>query len=249
MTPAAKTPVSVIILTHNNEGVIGRAMKSALWAGEILILDHGSTDQTAKIAQDLGGKVIDCQEVSFADKRNIGLKQAVYDWLFYLDSDETITPALREELIQIIESDARGVYSVRRKNFFLGREMYPDWVERLFYKERLKKWAGRVHEHPEYRGEVIQLKHGLIHQTHTDISSMLSKTNRWSETEAELRLDAGHPPVAWWRLIRIAATVWWQQLVKLKVYKYGREGWFEGYFQMVDKLIVYTKLWEKQHGS
>ena len=90
------------------------------------------------------------------------------------------------------------------------------------------------------------LTNPLLHYTHRDISLMLEKTNEWSEIEAELRMSAKHPPVKWWRLVRIGLTVWRQQIFGKRIFRYGREGWFEGYFQMIDKLIVYTKLWERQ---
>lgn len=241
-----KLKLSVVILTQNNEAIIERAIKSVAFAEEILVVDQNSIDSTVKLAQKMGAKVIEVNESSFPHKRNRGLTEASCDWVFYLDSDEQVTAELAQEINEVVSKNEPGVFIVRRTNYFLGKRMYADDVKRLFHKGVLKNWEGEVHEHPIYEGEAKILGHPLLHFTHTDITSMLLKTNNWSEIEAQLRLEAKHPPVKWWRLVRIALTVWWDQLVHKKVWKYGREGWFEGYFQMVDKLIVYTKLWERQ---
>jgi hypothetical protein len=89
----------------------------------------------------------------------------------------------------------------------------------------------------------------LIHYTHRTIGSMLTKTNEWSEHEADLRLEAGHPPVSWWRLIRIGLTFFAANYFGKKLWRFGREGLFEAYFQMIDKLVVYSKLWERQQKA
>jgi hypothetical protein len=125
--------------------------------------------------------------------------------------------------------------------------MYPDIVERLFHTSLLEKWVNDIHESPIYKGEAQLLDNSLIHHTHRDISSMLEKTNEWSEIEADLRIQANHPPVKWWRLVRMALTTAWKQFISLQLLQHGRAGLFEGYFQIVDKLVVYTKLWERQN--
>lgn len=241
-----KVPLTVVILTSNSEAKIERAIKSADFADEVLLIDQGSADKTVALATGLGARVVSKSETSFALKRNLGLQEANNDWVFYLDHDEEITPALAQEIMSLIKMNEPGAFLVTRQNYFLGRQMYTDQVERLFHKKLLRGWEGEVHEHPNIVGETNKLIFPLLHYTHTDITSMLAKTNEWSEIEAYLRIKAHHPPVKWWRLVRIAMTVWWDQLVHKKIWKYGREGWFEGYFQMVDKLIVYTKLWERQ---
>ena len=75
---------------------------------------------------------------------------------------------------------------------------------------------------------------------------MLEKTNRWSEIEARLRYEAKHPPIKVWRIFRIMITEMYHQFAKKKVHKYGMAGWIEGLFQIIDKMIVYIKLWELQ---
>lgn len=242
------TPLSVIILTSNSESTLEECLTSLDWVSEIVIIDNNSTDDTRRIAERYKNvQIYLATSKSFAVKRNLGLKKITYDWVLYIDSDEVVSSLLRQEIAEIVSQKEAGVYRVKRDNYFLGTKMYPDTVERLFHKSLLGKWVNDIHESPIYKGEAQLLDNSLIHHTHRDISSMLQKTNEWSEIEADLRIQANHPPVKWWRLVRMAFTTAWKQFISLNLLKHGRSGLFEGYFQIVDKLIVYTKLWERQN--
>jgi glycosyltransferase involved in cell wall biosynthesis len=234
------------IISKNAASSIKHTLDSLSWVDNIIVADDHSTDSTVEIVKNYTKNILTVNAASFAEKRNIILQNTASGWLFYVDADEIVTPELAKEMRLIIESGVPGFYKVKRQNFFLGTKMYPDSVDRLFHKSVIKGWAGEVHESPIVEGESKQLQGSLIHHTHTDIASMLAKTNHWSEFESDLRIKANHPPIAWWRLVRITITVFWQQFFKLGVGRYGRAGVFEGYFQIIDKLIVYTKVWEKQ---
>lgn len=244
-----KDNLTIAILTKNSAKTISEALVSAAFADSVVVIDDISSDETVAIAKKAGAVVIVKHYAGFAAKRNAALRHAGQGWIFYLDADEVISSSLATEIEKVVKDNDPGVYAVVRNNVFLGKRMYPDSVERLFHTSVLKEWQGAVHEHPVYEGAVKTLSHHLDHFTHTDIASMLDKTNEWSEIEAQLRIDAHHPPMRWWRYISVSARVWWEQLVKKQVWRYGRAGWFEAYFQMIDKLIVYTKLWEKQQKS
>lgn len=250
MSKSGKTrnnDLTIALLSHNAETTIEAALKSADFVEHILVIDNHSTDKTIDIALKFTDRIITTNEQSFAEKRNLALETLKTDWIFYLDTDEEITPELQKELIETVSSDQVGVYSVRRENYFLGRRMDPDWVERLFHRQMISGWFGKVHESPDIKGEVVQLEFPLFHTSHTDITSMLKKTNSWSEIEADLLMESKHPPIAWWRLIRVAVSTFWTQITRRRLWKYGREGWFEAYFQAINSLVVYTKLWEKQN--
>jgi glycosyltransferase involved in cell wall biosynthesis len=243
------TDLTIAILCRNAAKTLESAIRSVQDLGLVVMLDDHSTDNSVKIAKSLGALVIDAKPGSFAQKRNQLLYQANTSWVFYLDADERVTPELATEICQITNSDVSAVYKVTRTNYFLGTKMYTDQVDRLFHCSLLKKWIGAVHESPVTEGESKTLKYPLLHFTHTDIGTMLEKTNQWSDIEADLRIKAKHPPVAWWRLMRIAITESINQFIKKNILQYKRPGLFEGYFQVIDKLIVYTKLWERQQKT
>lgn len=243
--------LTIAILVKNSSKTLNDCLSSASFAQELLVLDDGSTDDSLDIAKKYGARIISKKTTSFAQKREILLKETKTSWLFYLDADESIGSELQAEILEIIsqnpkDSDPISAYLIVRDNYFLGTQVYTDKVHRLFLTASLSGWTGDVHESPVYTGKTGTLSHLLKHVTHTDIFSMLEKTNAFSEAEAQLRLDAHHPPVFWWRLIRIALTFFASNYFGKSLYRYGRTGLFESYFQMIDKLVVYVKLWERQ---
>ena len=83
--------LSVVIIAKNEEKFIGDAVKSAEFADEILILDSDSTDDTCKIAKQLGARVENQNWLGFGPQKNRAVDLAANDWVFVLDSDERIS--------------------------------------------------------------------------------------------------------------------------------------------------------------
>lgn len=247
--------LSVIIITKNEEEVIEDCLKSVRsLANEIILVNSGSTDKTLQIAKKYGAKIIDApsKKLEFSKWRNVGLKAAKGDWVFYVDADERATPELRKE-IKLVTKDRRSTvaYEIPRRNYYLGQEMHysgtwPDYVKRLFRKKKLKCWERELHEDPIFEGKMEKLKNPLIHITHRDLSSMVEKTREWSKIEANLLYKAKHPPVAWWRILRIMLTEFWHRGIKLQGWRDGTVGWIEIIFQMFSRFITYARLWEMQ---
>jgi glycosyltransferase involved in cell wall biosynthesis len=239
--------LTIVVLARNAQDTLEKTLQSAHFVKEILVVDDESTDKTIDISLKHKARILTLKG-NFAEKRTIVLEHVKTTWVFYLDADEVIDEKLKQSITQTIVAGVGGVYLVTRFNYFLGKRMYNDQVERLFAKKVLKGWTGKVHESPitTIKEKVVLAGH-LDHYTHRNISDMLAKTNEWSEIEASLRFEANHPSVVWWRILRIGLTEAWNQFGKKRVWRYGREGLFEGYFQIVDKIIVYTKLWALQH--
>ena len=117
-------------------------------------------------------------------------------------------PLNREREIRGIlskEAVRQNAFRLPRVNFYLGNNRWPkvEHLERLFKTSCLKEWYGELHESPSIVGEIGDLKHPVFHYTHRDLSSMVKKTLVWSDVEARLRLEAGHPPMYWWRFPRV----------------------------------------------
>ncbi|MBI3576784.1 glycosyltransferase family 2 protein [Candidatus Gottesmanbacteria bacterium] len=238
--------ISAIILAKNEAARIGKCLESVSWADERIVIDNGSTDDTAKIAKRLGARVINSSEKSFAERRNLGLKESKGDWVLYVDADEIVTPELAKE-IQTLKQPAAG-YFIRRKNFYLGH-LWPftENILRLFKKSALKNWYGDLHESPNVEGQIGQLKNPLLHYTHRTLEEMVTKTNEWSETEAILRLASGHPPVVAWRLFRVMTTAFFDSYIKQSGWRAGTVGLIESIYQAFSMFLTYAKLWELQN--
>jgi len=248
-----KVKLSIIIVARNEQEMIEDCLKSAVWVDELILLDTGSNDKTIKIAESYGAKIILSQtkERDFAAWHNQGKKEAKNDWLFKLDADERITPELQKEIQMVIKNREYLVYALPRRNFLLGEPMsyggwYPDYQIRLFKKEKLIRWEGKLHERPIFKGELGYLKNPMMHLTHRDLSTMVEKTKDWSKIEAQLLFNANHPPVTWWRILRMMFAEFWERGLKKQGWRDGTVGWIEIIFQMFSRFITYARLWEMQ---
>lgn len=238
--------ISAIILAKNEGARIKKCLDSVAWADECIVIDNNSTDDTVKIAEKFGARIITSTKSSFAERRNIGLREAKGDWILYVDADEIVTQELAKE-IQSVGGDFVA-YKIRRQNFYLGHLWpYQEKILRLFQKSALKDWYGKLHESPNVTGETGELSSPLIHDTHRTLEEMVAKTNTWSEVEASLRLHNDHPPVVWWRFFRVMATAFYDSFIRQGGWKAGAIGWIESIYQAFSMFITYAKLWEMQH--
>ncbi len=248
-----KNKVSVIIIARNEEKMIEDCLKSiGNWADEIVVIDTGSTDKTLDICKKYNCNISRTSKDSFSYWRNLGKEKASFDWIFYLDADERMTDGLKKEMMDTINNSKLFAYVIPRRNFYLGKEVrfggaYPDYVKRLFRKDKLEKWVGKLHEQPIFEGELGYFKEPMIHITHRDLSSMVNKTSNWSKIEADLLFKANHPPVVGWRILRIMLTELWYRVIRLKGWRDGTVGWIEAIFQVFSRFITYARLWEMQN--
>ena len=242
--------ITGIIIARNEEKMIKEALESLIFCDEIIVINNDSTDKTKEIAEKNGAKIFDIQTNDFSELRNFGLSKAESDWILYLDADERIN----EELKTSIKKAASGTsefsaYFLRRKNYYFGKHEWPqiEKMQRLFKKEKLKEWRGKLHESPVVEGETGELKNGfIIHFTHRDLESMLNKTIAWSTQEALLRYNSGHPKMTWWRFPRVMITAFLNSYIKQGGYKAGTAGIIESMYQSFSMFITYAKLWELQ---
>lgn len=132
---------------------------------------------------------------NFAEARNFGLNKSKGEWILYIDADERISADLVHEIKQeLVINSAYNAYKIRRVNYYLGKVWpHQEMLERLFKKSTLLSWSGKVHESARVQGDIGQLKNHLIHYTHRNLFEMVQNTIVWSEIEAKLRFDAGHP--------------------------------------------------------
>ncbi len=249
--------LSAIIIAKNAEDLISDCLKSISFCDEIIVVDGGSTDKTNNIAKKFHAKVITGDTINFAGQRNIGLQHASGEWVLYIDTDERVSPSLREEIIKYAgnptlpagrQVNQYQAYKIKRKNFYFGNHEWPqiEKLERLFKRENLKKWEGRLHESPIIVGEVGELDGYLLHYTHRDLTSMLQKTIIWSQVEAELRFKNNHPQMTWWRFPRVMLTAFWDSYIRQQGYKAGTAGMVESIYQAFSIFITYARLWEMQ---
>ena len=183
--------VSVVILTYNSQKYLKEVIESALFADEILILDSYSSDDTVKIAQELGARVERSEWLGFGKMKQLAVSLAKNDWVFVLDSDELISPQLQDKIKRLDEKSDFSAYLVPRLKIFFGRQMrhgglYPDETIRLFDRDRAKFSDDSVHERVVVNdGKIGRLSSDMIHYAYDSIESFITKQNRYSTLGAK----------------------------------------------------------------
>jgi glycosyltransferase involved in cell wall biosynthesis len=245
------TKLSAIIIAKNEEKRIAKCLENVAFADERIVVDNGSIDKTIDIARSKGAKIFGAKEKDFSSVRELGLREASGKWVLYIDADEEVGEALQTEIRSVIGSSSTvTTYLVKRDTYYLGYHWpYQDVVERLFLKSALKGWHGKLHETPVFTGQTAILTQPLIHRTHRTLEEMLAKTNDWSVIEARLRYEGDHPPVVWWRLLRVMITGFCRSFFAQGGWKAGTLGWIESIYQAFSMFITYAKLWEMQQIS
>ena len=244
--------ISGVIITKNAEDLIADCLDSLSFCDEIIVIDNKSEDRTREIAQKMGAKVFEHESQDFSQARNFGLKKALGEWILYVDADERVSNELKEAIRYLISSYGRegklNSYFLKRKNFYFGNNEWPyiEKLERLFRKDKLKGWKGKLHESPMIQGDISDLNGYLLHYTHRDLTSMLEKTIEWSKIEAELRYKSGHPKMTWWRFPRVMLTAFFDYYIKQCGWKVGVVGLIESMYQSYSIFITYARLWEMQ---
>ena len=178
-------PLSVVIITKNEEKFIGDAILSANFANEVLVLDSGSVDKTSYIAKELGARVENQDWLGFGPQKNKAIELANNDWVFVLDSDERFTAELQSEVLSILENPSFDGFFVARLNRFFGKYiktcgLYPDYSIRLFNKQKGRFNDVAVHESVQLKGNTSILKNHMIHLAYETVDEFIIKQKRYS---------------------------------------------------------------------
>ena len=248
--------VSVYIIAYNEADKIKDALKSVAWADEIVVADSHSTDETARIAQAHGARVVQLDFNGFGTLRNEAMAACSHGWIFSLDSDERCTPEAREEILSIVHgADSLDAYYVPRRNYFMGKWIrhagfYPDFRQpQLFRRGTLKFKPDAVHE----RYEVLSdkpcgyFKSPIVQIPYKNLEELIHKANRYSTLGAEKLTESGKKSSMFKALTHGAWAAFTLYILKLGIL----DGWpgfiialgnFEGTF------YKYAKFYLKQTG-
>ncbi len=182
-----RRPLSVIVPTYNEEGTIGDCLASVRFADEILVVDSFSTDATVRLAREAGARVLQHEYVYSARQKNWAIPQAAHEWVLLVDSDERVTPALRDEILALLESGpGHDGYWILRANHFLGRRMRrcgwgTDRVIRLFRRDVSRYQDREVHSEIDLPGPLPVLRHPLEHHSFRSFRQYWRKIQLYSE--------------------------------------------------------------------
>ena len=217
LSTSSRLPVSVIVAARNEEKNLPRCLAALRDAGEVYVIDSGSTDATPEIARSYGAKVVQFRyQGGWPKKRQWAMDTLpfAFDWIFLVDADEALTPELAEEIRKAIQNPNVNGYYVSLRMCFLGRLLRHGgagfWKLSLFrrgkgaYECRLKDQDVsmadmEIHEHVVVEGNTALLRNPLEHHNVESLSRYIQKHDEYSNWEARVllageRSNADLPP-------------------------------------------------------
>jgi hypothetical protein len=197
-TPGS-VPVSVIVLTWNEEPNIRTCLSSVAWADQVLVVDSGSADGTAPIARSLGAEVVEQSWLGFSGQREFALRlpELRHDWAYFVDADEWVSPQLAREISDCLTGPACAAYAQRFRLVFQDTWIRHcgwyggSWIVRLADRRYTKFDGSPVGERLCVDGPTGRLRHDLVDEDHKGLAAWLHKHVRYAELEAARR---GQPP-------------------------------------------------------
>ena len=183
--------ISVTILTQNSQKHLAEVLKSLNNFSEVILIDHGSNDNTLQIAAQYSNVTVHQREFKgFGPAHNEAASLCQYNWILSVDSDEILSPALQEELNKLA-LDPSKVYSFPFHNFYNGKHIkgcgwYPDRHVRLYNKTRTQFTNTYVHE--RIITQTLQeepLEHPIFHFSYHSIEDFIRKMQIYSDLFAQ----------------------------------------------------------------
>lgn len=192
--PPSRPTLGVAVLTLNEAQRIEACLRSAAFADQIVVIDSGSTDDTRERSLGLGAQVqLHADWQGFGAQRTRALGHLHTDYVFFLDADEEITPALQAEISRAVASGEDAVWRVWWDEMAFGRaltRMKPrGGIQRLFRRATLERFDGVVHEAPVLRQAVPvrAFRQRLLHHSRTTVYGSLRKLAQYVQLGAAKR--------------------------------------------------------------
>ncbi len=199
--PESNVPVSCYIRTKNEADRIGGTIRAALRVcEEVVVVDSGSTDETVRIAEEAGARVIDQPWLGNGRQKRVGEAACRNDWLLDIDADEIVSEQLAEEIRGLFCSGEPDRLAYRFR-IVTEPPLGKTWTNCCIAR-RVKLYDRRRHRIPDHAAwDQFQLAHAdeagrlegaLLHYSFRHIGDMMGKMNRVSTVRAtEKKMKGG----------------------------------------------------------
>jgi glycosyltransferase involved in cell wall biosynthesis len=186
--------LSVALAVYNEETNLDACLESvAAWVDEIVVVDGGSTDNTALIAKKYTSHIIQADNPAiFHINKQKAMDACRGQWILQLDADEVITEALKNEILEIVNANDEKIngYYIPRLNNFWGHFMkkggqYPDYVIRLVRNGKAKLPCKDVHEQIAVVGAVGYIKEPMLHYSYRTSEDYWKKADSYTSLTAK----------------------------------------------------------------
>ena len=192
--------ITAVVLTKDEARHIRDCLASVAWADQRLVVDSGSHDGTQGLVMVAGARLVERPWKNYADQRNAALDRVTTPWTLFVDADERVTPALADEIRQVIGRDDAAApvgYWIPRHNYIFGRltrggGWWPDHQLRLMRTHRARYDPDRpVHELVQLDGLAGTLNQPFIHLNYDSLEQFRRKQTVYTTYDASSLYNAG----------------------------------------------------------
>ncbi|MBQ9357686.1 MAG: glycosyltransferase family 2 protein [Prevotella sp.] len=243
--------ISVVINTYNAEQHLAACLEAVKDFDEVVVCDMESTDRTVEIAREHGARVVTFPKAdhkSAEPARTFAIQSAQSKWVLVVDSDEIITPELRQYLYQRVSQPGcpAGLYIARRNKLFgqYNRDWSHDYQLRFFIREGTV-WPPYVHTFPQVQGDTERApeKYQMLHLADETMQQWVRKMNEYTDNEVEKKAERNYGVVAlfwrpFWRFFSI--------YVLKGGFRNGRRGLLQAVQWAMYQQVLVSKIIEKR---
>ena len=255
MIAAPRCPLSVCIITFNEEDNIRACLESVAWADEIVVVDSLSTDSTVEICREFTPNVHQREWPGWREQKEYCSSLARHEWVLSLDADERVTPELRQSIETAVAEGGQGYdgFAIPRRAHYLGHWIrhngwYPGWRVRLFRESRAR-WAGAdPHDKVIVDGQLGKMEGDIIHYPYRSISDHLQTLDRYSSAGAESLFQQG-ARFSWWRFLLHPPWNAFRKLVLQAGFLDGVPGMLIVMSTCFGSMVKYAKLLERERRA
>lgn len=246
------------MVTKNAGDVLEDALKSitGLW-DELLVDDDGSTDETVSLVTRYGGTVLHSGKITLGERKQWLIEKAKGKWILILDSDERISPHLREELTQVCNNRVRNrivAYWIPHLKYAFGQKI--NWggesysLIRLFRRDRGRSTKSAVHEEINAEGNLGTLKSVIFHYSYRTLLQVFTKFTYYAKLRAS-EMVISKERLSLKKFFLYSPHMFYARFIKDKGY---RDGWrglvlalaFAYMEEMTYVFLLFRILWRKR---
>jgi len=224
-----KSNLSLLTITKNAQETLEKTLASVNGlVDEIIIIDDYSTDKTLEIAKKYKVKIFLHHEKDYGKQKGYGLKKCQNKWVLVLDSDEFLSPALKQEIAFLFKTKKIEKYAgflIPFQNHFLGKPIYYGGENykmlRLFKKDCVNINSALVHEKFEIKkGKIGELKNKIYHYSYRSLGQMFKKFTDYAMREAKQKFEKNEK-ITLKKLFLYGPHMFYARFIKDRGYKDG----------------------------
>jgi glycosyltransferase involved in cell wall biosynthesis len=248
--------ITAAVITYNEETRIERCLRSLAWADEIVIVDSFSSDRTVELCRRYTPKVFQHPwPGDYSEQRTRAHQYAANDWVLFMDADEVVTKALRDEIKALFDKGPDAdAYGIPRREYFGGKWItaggwYPQHKV-ILYRKSMGEWVNPIHERFATRGSMGYLKSPILHDGYGNFKTFMDKFNQYSSIEAERTVREGRrKKFSLVKALFKPLERFYGRFVRHKGYRDGMHGFYMAAVIAFNYFLMEFKFYEQLHDK